>query len=157
MRITGARVSDTPGRAPLFIEPPSAYGKATMHSCSMFKGRPGYHPRPPFQGHEHLRPAARHGANFVRGPERLPGAPRCTKRMIEDNDAIWLGIAGAGIAGGMGGMVISPSGKGIHRHHLLHGRPGVPRPPLRLRIAGQGHQSSSGRRPAAQARRYPHL
>ncbi len=29
------------------------------------------------------------------------------KRMINDNDVIWLGIAGAGIAGGMGGMVIS--------------------------------------------------
>lgn len=28
-------------------------------------------------------------------------------RMIADNDVIWLGIAGAGIAGGMGGMVIS--------------------------------------------------
>ncbi len=27
--------------------------------------------------------------------------------MIEDGDTIWLGIAGAGIAGGMGGMVIS--------------------------------------------------
>lgn len=29
------------------------------------------------------------------------------KRMIDDNDTIWLGIAGAGIAGGMGGAVIS--------------------------------------------------
>ncbi|MBN1480179.1 deoxyhypusine synthase family protein [candidate division KSB1 bacterium] len=29
------------------------------------------------------------------------------QRMIEGNDTIWLGIAGAGIAGGMGGMVIS--------------------------------------------------
>lgn len=28
-------------------------------------------------------------------------------RMIEQGDTIWLGIAGAGIAGGMGGMVIS--------------------------------------------------
>lgn len=28
-------------------------------------------------------------------------------RMIEEGDTIWLGIAGAGIAGGMGGMVIS--------------------------------------------------
>ncbi|MFC1811437.1 deoxyhypusine synthase family protein [Thermodesulfobacteriota bacterium] len=32
---------------------------------------------------------------------------RLYKRMIEDSDTIWLGIAGAGIAGGMGGMVIS--------------------------------------------------
>ncbi len=29
------------------------------------------------------------------------------KRMIDQGDTIWLGIAGAGIAGGMGGMVIS--------------------------------------------------
>lgn len=29
------------------------------------------------------------------------------QRMIQGNDTIWLGIAGAGIAGGMGGMVIS--------------------------------------------------
>lgn len=28
-------------------------------------------------------------------------------RMIRDGDTIWLGIAGAGIAGGMGGMVVS--------------------------------------------------
>jgi deoxyhypusine synthase len=29
------------------------------------------------------------------------------KTMIDEGDTIWLGIAGAGIAGGMGGMVIS--------------------------------------------------
>jgi len=29
------------------------------------------------------------------------------RRMIDQDDTIWLGIAGAGIAGGMGGMVIS--------------------------------------------------
>ncbi len=29
------------------------------------------------------------------------------KRMINEGDVIWLGVAGAGIAGGMGGMVIS--------------------------------------------------
>lgn len=32
---------------------------------------------------------------------------RLFKRMIDHGDVIWLGIAGAGIAGGMGGMVIS--------------------------------------------------
>ena len=32
---------------------------------------------------------------------------RLFQSMIDDNDVIWLGIAGAGIAGGMGGMVIS--------------------------------------------------
>jgi deoxyhypusine synthase len=29
------------------------------------------------------------------------------RRMIDEGDTIWLGIAGAGIAGGMGGMVVS--------------------------------------------------
>ncbi len=32
---------------------------------------------------------------------------RLYKRMIDDGDVIWLGISGAGIAAGMGGMVIS--------------------------------------------------
>ena len=32
---------------------------------------------------------------------------RLYQRMIDDGDTIWLGIAGAGIAGGMGGYVIS--------------------------------------------------
>jgi deoxyhypusine synthase len=34
-------------------------------------------------------------------------AARLYARMIDEGDTIWLGIAGAGIAGGMGGMVIS--------------------------------------------------
>ncbi len=38
--------------------------------------------------------------NVFRGAELL-------KRMITEGDTIWLGIAGAGIAGGMGGIVIS--------------------------------------------------
>lgn len=32
---------------------------------------------------------------------------RLYQRMLEERDVVWLGIAGAGIAGGMGGMVIS--------------------------------------------------
>ena len=32
---------------------------------------------------------------------------RLFKRMVDEGDVIWLGIAGAGIAGGMGGMVTS--------------------------------------------------
>jgi deoxyhypusine synthase len=32
---------------------------------------------------------------------------RLFRRMIDEDDMIWLGIAGAGIAGGMGGMVTS--------------------------------------------------
>jgi deoxyhypusine synthase len=38
--------------------------------------------------------------NFYRGAKLY-------QQMIEEGDTIWLGIAGAGIAGGMGGMVIS--------------------------------------------------
>ncbi|MDZ7315407.1 MAG: deoxyhypusine synthase family protein [candidate division KSB1 bacterium] len=38
---------------------------------------------------------------------RVAAGARLFKRMIDGNDTIWLGIAGAGIAGGMGGMVIS--------------------------------------------------
>ncbi len=34
-------------------------------------------------------------------------AARLFQRMVDQKDTIWLGIAGAGIAGGMGGMVIS--------------------------------------------------
>lgn len=34
-------------------------------------------------------------------------AARLFARMVHEGDTIWLGIAGAGIAGGMGGMVIS--------------------------------------------------
>ncbi len=34
-------------------------------------------------------------------------AARLFQRMISEGDMIWLGIAGAGVAGGMGGMVIS--------------------------------------------------
>ena len=32
---------------------------------------------------------------------------RLLERMVRDGDVVWLGIAGAGIAGGMGGMVVS--------------------------------------------------
>jgi deoxyhypusine synthase len=35
------------------------------------------------------------------------------RQMIEDGDTIWLGIAGAGIAGGMGGIIISLLEKGF--------------------------------------------
>jgi deoxyhypusine synthase len=34
-------------------------------------------------------------------------AAQLYKRMIDDGDIIWLGIAGAGVAGGMGGMLIN--------------------------------------------------
>ncbi|MBN1541082.1 deoxyhypusine synthase family protein [candidate division KSB1 bacterium] len=37
----------------------------------------------------------------------VAGGARLFRRMIDAGDTIWLGIAGAGIAGGMGGFVIS--------------------------------------------------
>ena len=54
---------------------------------------------------------------------------RIFKRMIDEGDVIWLGVAGAGIAGGMGGMVISLLEKGFivvicstgaQVYHVLH-------------------------------------
>ena len=60
---------------------------------------------------------------------------RLFKRMIEEGDMIWLSIAGAGIAGGMGGMVISllESGfidvicsTGAQVYHDLHFAFGLP-------------------------------
>ena len=65
----------------------------------------------------------------------LARGARLFQRMIEDKDMIWLGIAGAGIAGGMGGMVISllKSGfidvicsTGAQVYHDLHFAFGLP-------------------------------
>jgi deoxyhypusine synthase len=62
-------------------------------------------------------------------------AARLFKSMIEEGDVIWLGIAGAGIAGGMGGMVVSllESGfvdvicsTGAQVYHDLHFAFGLP-------------------------------
>ncbi len=38
---------------------------------------------------------------------RVEQGAKLFKKMVDENDTIWLGIAGAGIAGGMGGLVIS--------------------------------------------------
>ncbi len=60
---------------------------------------------------------------------------RLFQRMVSDGDTIWLGIAGAGIAGGMGGMVLSliESGfidiicsTGAQVYHDLHFAFGLP-------------------------------
>lgn len=77
-----------------------------MTSDSLFKHAPDILPHPLKQGMsipELLRfmgQTSFEARNVFRGAELF-------KRMIEDGDIIWLGIAGAGIAGGMGGMVIS--------------------------------------------------
>ncbi len=66
--------------------------------------------------------------NLYRGAELF-------RQMIDEGDTIWLGIAGAGIAGGMGGMVISLMESGfIHLicstgaqvYHDLHFAFGLP-------------------------------
>lgn len=60
---------------------------------------------------------------------------RLWKAMIDDGDAIWLGIAGAGIAGGLGGLVIQCIEKGFvdvicttgaQAYHDLHFAFGLP-------------------------------
>lgn len=65
----------------------------------------------------------------------LSRAAKLFGRMIDEGDTIWLGIAGAGIAGGMGGMVISliESGfvdvicsTGAQVYHDLHFAFGLP-------------------------------
>ncbi len=62
-------------------------------------------------------------------------AARLYRRMVDEQDVVWLGIAGAGIAGGMGGMVISllKSGfvdvicsTGAQVYHDLHFAFGLP-------------------------------
>ncbi len=66
--------------------------------------------------------------NLLRGAELY-------RSMIEEGDTIWLGIAGAGIAGGMGGMVISLleagfidviCSTGAQAYHDLHFAFGLP-------------------------------
>ncbi|PKN64887.1 MAG: hypothetical protein CVU57_12210 [Deltaproteobacteria bacterium HGW-Deltaproteobacteria-15] len=60
---------------------------------------------------------------------------RLFKRMIEEGDTIWLGVAGAGVAGGMGGMIISLleagfidviCSTGAQTYHDLHFAFGLP-------------------------------
>jgi deoxyhypusine synthase len=73
---------------------------------------------------------------------RLARGAELFARMIEEGDTIWLGIAGAGIAGGMGGMVISLMEAGFidiicstgaqvyHDLHFAFGLPVKAIPPL---------------------------
>jgi deoxyhypusine synthase len=73
---------------------------------TLFSGSPDITPRPLKSGMslpellEYMGGTSFEARNVWRGA-------RLFRRMIEGDDVIWLGIAGAGIAGGMGGMVIS--------------------------------------------------
>lgn len=77
-----------------------------MSNKSLFHQAPDIIPRPISKGMsidkliEYMGNTSFEARNVFRGAELF-------KNMITENDIIWLGIAGAGIAGGMGGMVIS--------------------------------------------------
>ena len=77
-----------------------------MEFQSLFKDAPDISPvilRPEMSIPELIR--AMGGTSFE--ARRLYRGAVLLSRMIDEEDTIWLGIAGAGIAGGMGGMVIS--------------------------------------------------
>ena len=77
-----------------------------MTHKSLFHDHPDLTPKPIIKNAtvsallKYLGETSFEARNVYRGAELY-------KRMISDNDVIWLGIAGAGIAGGMGGMVTS--------------------------------------------------
>ncbi len=77
-----------------------------MKNKSLFHNAPDIIPRFMKKGMsiealiEYMGQTSFEARNVYRGAELF-------KRMICENDVIWLGIAGAGIAGGMGGMVVS--------------------------------------------------
>jgi len=75
-------------------------------SGSLFKGSPDIVPVRLDRGMTVTDLIQRIGGTAFEARNLARGA-RLYARMIEENDTIWLGIAGAGIAGGMGGMVVS--------------------------------------------------
>ena len=104
------------------------------HRESMFKKCPDLLPAPLKAGLtiseliEYMGKTSFEARNLRRGAHLF-------RRMIDQNDVIWLGIAGAGIAGGMGGMVISLLKQGFidvicstgaQAYHDLHFAFGLP-------------------------------
>jgi deoxyhypusine synthase len=79
---------------------------------SQFKDAPDLIPVPLFSGMAISDFVHAIGQTSFEARNLCHGA-RLFKRMIDAGDVIWLGIAGAGIAGGMGGMVISLLEKGF--------------------------------------------
>ncbi len=76
------------------------------HSSSLFEGAPDIVPPLLKAGMSLPQLIELMGATSFEARRTAAGA-RLFKRMIDGGDTIWLGIAGAGIAGGMGGIVKS--------------------------------------------------
>ena len=77
-----------------------------MTHDSLFAHAPDILPQPLRKGMSIPELITFMGSTSFEARNVLRGA-RLFQQMITDGDTIWLGIAGAGIAGGMGGMVIS--------------------------------------------------
>lgn len=77
-----------------------------MKTASMFHNAPDIVPRPLTPGLSVAQLLGIMGGTCFEA-RNLFRAAQLFQRMVDQMDTIWLGIAGAGIAGGMGGMVIS--------------------------------------------------
>jgi len=77
-----------------------------MTSNSMFKNHPDIVPPRPAAGMSISDLIELFGRTSFEARNVHRGA-RLLQRMLDQGDVVWLGIAGAGIAGGMGGIVIS--------------------------------------------------
>jgi deoxyhypusine synthase len=79
---------------------------ATLKNVSLFKDAPDIVPRKLTPGMGLARLLAVMGGTCFEA-RNLYRAAELLRSMVDQKDTVWLGIAGAGIAGGMGGMVIS--------------------------------------------------
>ncbi|OPZ68693.1 MAG: deoxyhypusine synthase-like protein [bacterium ADurb.Bin478] len=81
-------------------------GLIMVHDNSLFHDAPDIIPEPLRPGVSVSALLQLMGRTSFEARNVFRGA-RLFQRMVDDGDTIWLGISGAGIAGGMGGMVIS--------------------------------------------------
>ena len=77
-----------------------------MTGCSLFADAPDIEPRRWRAGMTVVELVQAMGKTCFEA-RNLRRAAELAARMVDENDVIWLGIAGAGIAGGMGGLVAS--------------------------------------------------
>ncbi len=77
----------------------------TMHE-SLFEGNPDIIPPPLHRGMT-VRDLMETLGRTSFEARRVSRGARLLERMVHEGDVIWLGIAGAGVAGGMGGMLVS--------------------------------------------------